>query len=80
MARPIFWGLTDMNDQSQPTGRRAVLGGVAVAGGLAAVASLLPEQKAADVTPEPVAQTTATETKGYQLSDHVKRYYATARI
>ncbi len=80
MARPLLWGPTDMNDQSQPTGRRAVLGGAAVAGGLAAVASLLPEQKAADVTPALQAQTTATDTKGYQLSEHVKRYYATARI
>ena len=67
--------------QPQKLGRRMVLGGAAGAGGLAAAASLLPAAssvpadaaKPGDVKAEPA-------TGGYQLSEHVKRYYATARI
>jgi hypothetical protein len=67
--------------QSHKLGRRMVLGGAAGAGGLVAAASLLPSTasvavdaaKVGEAKPEPAAS-------GYQLSEHVKRYYATARI
>ncbi len=63
-------------------GRRMVLGGAAGAGGLVAAATLLPSAatvpgdaaKVAAVLPE------AEASGGYQLSEHVKRYYKTARI
>jgi hypothetical protein len=67
--------------QPHKLGRRMVLGGAAGAGGLVAAASLLPSAanvpadatKLGDAKPEPTSS-------GYQLSEHVKRYYATARI
>ncbi len=66
--------------QPHKLGRRGILGGVVAAGGAVAAASLLPATrsvqphvpKVADAKPEPAL--------GYQESEHVKRYYATARI
>jgi hypothetical protein len=61
--------------------RRTALAGAGTAGALAAAAAVLPLGKpAADVA---VATRTATEaesTGGYQLTEHVKRYYRTARV
>lgn len=68
-----------MSKSPQPAlSRRTVFAGAGAAGALAAAATLLPAaQKApvqtAQLKPEP-------ETGGYQLTDHVKQYYATARI
>ena len=61
--------------------RRAVLGATAAAGGLAAAATLLPAAKT--VAPDASAQAgdvKAEPSLGYQLTEHVKRYYTTARI
>jgi hypothetical protein len=69
-----------MQDPKQTLARRALLGGAATAGTAAVVASLVP------VTPQaPTAVAVgwggATETpSGYQLTDHVKSYYAKARV
>ena len=59
--------------------RRTVFAGVGAAGALAAAAVVLPRTSqplaaVAAALPEPVA------TGGYQLTDHVKQYYATARV
>jgi nitrous oxide reductase len=60
--------------------RRTVLGGAATAGAAAAAVALLP------TAPKPAAPvgTAAAETPapsgGYQLTDHVKQYYASARV
>lgn len=59
------------------TRRTAFVGaGVGAVGALAA-ATLLP---GAVKAPEPTAQAKAETAGGYQLTDHVKQYYATARI
>jgi hypothetical protein len=64
---------------SPPISRRTVFAGAGAVGALAAVAAVLPvAPKAAAPTvaalPEPVEET------GYRLTEHVKQYYATARI
>ena len=59
--------------------RRTVFVGAGAVGalGVLAVATQRP-----GVTPEvkPTAQAQPLQTGGYQLTDHVKQYYATARI
>ncbi len=72
-----------MSDGKQVTVRRTVLAGAGGVGALAAVAALLPSavptesvatlDRAAD---KPASSTAA----GYRLTEHVKRYYQTARI
>lgn len=68
-----------MSDTPKPAlSRRTVFAGAGAVGALAAAATLLPgapkaPAQTAQVKPEPA-------TGGYQLTDHVKQYYATARI
>lgn len=58
--------------------RRHVFAGAGAVGALAAVAAVLPASKPAAVV---VAKAPAdVQTGGYQLTDHVKRYYETARV
>ena len=59
--------------------RRTVFAGAGAAGALAAAAALLPgatkaPAQTAAALPEPAEGT------GYRLTEHVKRYYATARV
>jgi hypothetical protein len=59
--------------------RRTIFAGAGAAGALAAAAVVLP------VAPKVAAPATAalpepTDRGGYQLTDHVKQYYATARV
>ena len=58
--------------------RRTLFAGAGTAGALAAAAALLPRGEA---VPAVVAGAEpAPQTGGYQLSEHVKRYYQTARV
>lgn len=70
-----------MSKQStSPISRRTALAGAGTAGALAAAAAVLPLGKA---SPEPVAAKPRTEPEaggGYQLTEHVKRYYQTTRV
>jgi|OpeIllAssembly_1097287.scaffolds.fasta_scaffold520662_2 hypothetical protein len=60
--------------------RRIVLGGAASAGAAAAALALLPTApKPAAPVGEADAQT-PEPSGGYRLSDHVKQYYASARV
>lgn len=59
--------------------RRTVFAGAGTVGALAAVAAVLPGSPQAPVKTAQ-AQPTPNEGGGYQLTDHVKQYYATARI
>jgi hypothetical protein len=69
-----------MSKSSQPTiNRRTVFAGAGAVSALAAAAAVLPR------SPQPVASVAAAlpepaATGGYQLTDHVKQYYATARV
>jgi len=58
--------------------RRKLFAGAGTAGALAAAAALLPRSEPA---PAVVAgDTPAAQPDGYRLSEHIKRYYQTARI
>ena len=60
--------------------RRHLFAGAGAAGALAVVAAALPDTGPAA---EPAAQAKAPEpdaSGGYQLTEHVKRYYQTARV
>lgn len=69
--------LTDTLGAS-PLSRRHVFVGAGTAGALAAVAAVLPKGQPAVV--QAVAEAAAPQTKGYQLTEHVQRYYQTARV
>jgi len=62
--------------------RRTMVAGAGAAGALAAVAALVAGKSgAAPGAPQVAeAQPPADTAAGYRLSDHVKRYYQTARI
>jgi hypothetical protein len=59
--------------------RRTVFAGVGAVGALGAIAAVT---SVPGLAPAPVkaAAAQADEAGGYQLTDHVKQYYATARI
>jgi hypothetical protein len=69
-----------MTEPKQNLARRTWLGGAATAGAAAAAAVLLPS------APKPAVQAGAAPTApvaepgGYQLTEHVKQYYASARV
>jgi hypothetical protein len=61
--------------------RRTVFAGAGAVGALGAIAAatrLVPAEPAPQ--PQKTADAKALEAGGYQLTDHVKHYYATARI
>lgn len=58
--------------------RRHVFVGAGTAGALAAVAAVLPRTQPEVVAA--VAEVVPPETGGYRLSEHVLRYYQTARV
>jgi hypothetical protein len=58
--------------------RRTLFAGAGTAGGLAAVAAALPLARTAG--PAAVAAAPAVAEGGYQLTEHVQRYYQTARV
>ena len=60
--------------------RRTLFAGAATTGALAAAASLLPAARQEEST-APAAQLKSPERGGgYQLTEHVKRYYETTRL
>lgn len=69
-----------MRDPKPPVGRRSVLAGAGTLGALTAAAALLPK----GVQPEPqanvAAATVADGGGGYRLTEHIKRYYQTAKV
>ncbi|MFO1329128.1 MAG: formate dehydrogenase [Rubrivivax sp.] len=69
-----------MSDRKPTPQRRAVLGGAATVGAAAVAAAALPLQQ----TPAPAAprsgDASAAPEPGYRLTDHIRQYYARARI
>ena len=70
----------DRGAAAAPTNRRGVLLGAGAAAAAGAVAALAARSPGA--APEPVAakaQARVEDAAGYRLSEHVRRYYETAR-
>lgn len=67
-----------LREPRQPTlSRRTVFAGAGVAGAAAAVVAVLP---GVTQNPEPAAAATAPSAEGYRLTEHIQRYYKTARV
>lgn len=60
--------------------RRAVLAGAGAVGALAGAAATLPLGPRTAGSAEPVADAAADGRPGYRLTEHVQRYYQTARV
>jgi hypothetical protein len=69
-----------MSDHKQPLARRTWLGGAATAGAAAAAAVMLPSAPKPMVQAGAESTAPAAEPGGYQLTEHVKQYYASARV
>ncbi len=59
--------------------RRTVFAGAGAVGALGAIAAVTQFSGVVDA-PVKTAEAKADATGGYQLTDHVKQYYATARV
>ena len=63
-----------------PVSRRRLFAGAGTAGALAAVASVLPQQREAVVAAVAPAKPAPEAGGGYQLTAHVQRYSQTTKI
>lgn len=68
-----------MNEPKSRLSRRTMFAGAGTAGALAAAASLLPGRNTA-APAEPQAKQPPERGGGYELTEHVKRYYQTTRV
>ncbi len=67
-------------DKVQPKlSRRTIFAGAGTAGALAAVAAVLPKAPA-EPAPASAAGQAEADKGGYQVTQHVLRYYQTARV
>lgn len=69
-----------MTESKQALARRTWLGGAATAGAAAAAVVLLPSAPKPTVEAAAAATEPVAEPGGYQLTEHVKQYYASARV
>ena len=68
-----------MSQPKHPLSRRTLFAGVGTVGAVAAAATLLPRAvQGSESAPEPKAA--PARGGGYQLTEHVKRYYKTTLI
>lgn len=71
-----------MKDKNQPSfinaKRRGFLQGAAVASGAVASGTVVAATDVTEATPEIVE--TVSKNKGYEVTEHVKKYYARARF
>ena len=68
-----------MSQPKSKLSRRTLFAGAGTAGAIAAAASLLPGA-VQDTTPEPQAKQPPERGGGYQVTEHVKRYYRSTLI
>jgi hypothetical protein len=68
--------------ESKKVPRRTALAGVGALGAVATAAVLLPEQQpsTAQAPATGTPNEAGTTTSGYRLTEHIQRYYASARI
>ena len=63
-----------------PVSRRTVFAGAGAVGALAAAAAVLPRVQEVPAEATAAAPAQGANTGGYQLTEHVQRYYQTARV
>ena len=68
-----------MSESNNKLSRRHWVAGAGTVGTLAAAAAVLPQILKAQAEPPPVAAAPDTSA-GYRLTEHVKRYYQTAKV
>lgn len=69
-----------MSEKTTPSlTRRRVFAGASTVGALAAAAALVPLARRGEEA-APAAGTTTAKADGYQVTDHVLRYYQTTRV
>ena len=68
-----------MSQPNRKLSRRTLFAGVGTAGAIAAVAGVVP-QVVQQAQPEPEPKAAPEKGGGYQLSEHVKRYYKTTLV
>jgi hypothetical protein len=69
-----------MRDPKPTIDRRAALVGAGTAGALAAAVAVLPSMPGAAPAQEANSKPAPDAASGYRLTEHIKRYYASARI
>lgn len=69
-----------MSDSPTRLSRRTIFAGVGVAGAVAAIARVVPQDPSAGAASTPAVQPKPKRGGGYTLSEHVKQYYQTTRI
>ncbi|WP_418316611.1 formate dehydrogenase [Piscinibacter sakaiensis] len=69
-----------MTESDAKLSRRKVFAGAGAVGALAAVAVAVPMVKADDEPAAPKVASDDRQAGGYQLTEHVKQYYRTARV
>ena len=70
--------MSKQSESKTALSRRHLFAGAGAAGALAVVAAALPKHEPAP--PVQQAKLPEAESGGYQLTEHVKRYYQTARV
>jgi hypothetical protein len=69
-----------MNEPRQKVSRRQVVAGAGTAGALAAAVAALPGRREIATQADKVPPAPAPNEGGYRETDHVLRYYRTARV
>ncbi len=68
-----------MNEPKGRLSRRTLFAGAGTAGAIATVASMLPAQREPQA-PVPQAKSPPPRGGGYELTEHVQRYYRSTRV
>jgi len=69
-----------IDKKDTPLSRRRMFAGAGTAGALAAAAAVLPLSREPQVAAQPAPKPAPEQGGGYQLTEHVKRYYQTTKV
>jgi hypothetical protein len=79
--REVTMNPVDPQRTEQPVlKRRKLLGAVGTTGALAAAATFIAGRDPSEATAAPKTDSAAAPQTGYQLTEHVQRYYQTTRV
>jgi hypothetical protein len=78
--KPVDPTIPDPSADRPALHRRKLLGAIGTTGALAAAAAVLTTRQAEPAAAQPEAGAAPERAAGYQLTEHVQRYYQTTRI